>query len=70
MIADELAQEIAERQELIHQVVARHQGEAPVAIAKGPCESSGYCSCRCKRCLGGRHMCGHRRNCHKACKSL
>ena len=31
------------------------------------CNSTGYCGCTCRNCLGGRHRCGHRKGCHKNC---
>lgn len=73
MIDDELAAEIQRRAELVARVVARHQDDEttdmPVDM-RGPCSSSGYCGCNCRPCLGGIHRCGHRKGCHKQCRSL
>jgi len=70
MIAAELAAAVQRRNEVIAEVVARvNDGEAVAGLGR-VCESSGYCGCRCRNCLGGRHKCGHRKQCHVMCKSL
>lgn len=67
---DELAAAIQHRAELVAQVVARHQeGDAPVEM-RGVCEYSGWCGCRCRDCLGGRHPHPHKRDCHVGCRGL
>lgn len=71
MITAELAEEIAHRQELVARVVHRHQDvDVPVEM-RGVCEYSGWCGCRCTPCrVGIAHRCGHRKGCHKNCRSL